>query len=116
MTKASISLQDLRRRIYLKAKADQEWRFWGLYVHVCKPETLREAYTMARRNGGAAGIDGMTFDAIEEVSVCTKIEGAILTLFEGVEGRPPGRAGEVSHGRQRVKPLRGSSASLRPFG
>ena len=50
------------------------------------------------------------------VSVCTIIEGAILTLFERVEGRPLGRAGEVSHGRQRVKPLRGSSASLRPFG
>ena len=50
------------------------------------------------------------------LSVCTIIEGAILTLFEGVEGRPPGRAGEVWHGRQRVKPLRGSSASLRPFG
>ena len=75
MTKASISLQDLRRRIYLKAKADQEWRFWGLYVHVCKPETLREAYTMARRNGGAAGIDGMTFDAIEEAGPEGFLEG-----------------------------------------
>ena len=60
---------DLRRRIYLKAKADQKWRFWGLYVHVCKPETLREAYEMARRNGGAAGIDGVTFAAIEEAGL-----------------------------------------------
>ena len=49
MIKTSINLQELRRRIYLKAKADQEWRFWGLYVHVCKKETLREAYEMARR-------------------------------------------------------------------
>ena len=75
MIKASISLQDLRRRIYLKAKADQEWRFWGLYVHVCKPETLREAYAMARRNGGAAGIDGVTFDAIEEAGLAGFLEG-----------------------------------------
>jgi hypothetical protein len=30
MTKASISLQDLRRRLYVKAKADTLWRFWGL--------------------------------------------------------------------------------------
>ena len=66
MTKTSISLQDLRRRIYLKAKADQNWRFWGLYVHVCKTETLNEAYETARRNGGAAGIDGVTFEAIEK--------------------------------------------------
>ena len=69
MTKPSIGLQDLRRRIYLKAKADQKGRFWGLYVHVCKPETLREAYEMARRNGGAAGIDGVTFAAIEETGL-----------------------------------------------
>src|SRR5215813_1921451 len=44
MTKASIELQDLRRRIYVKAKAEPSWRFWGLYVHVCKTETLRAAY------------------------------------------------------------------------
>ena len=75
MTKTSIGLQDLRRRIYLKAKADQEWRFWGLYVHVCKPETLREAYEMARRNGGAAGIDGVTFADIEEAGLEAFLDG-----------------------------------------
>jgi hypothetical protein len=30
MTKASIDLQDLRRRIYVKAKAETSWKFWGL--------------------------------------------------------------------------------------
>src|SRR5437016_421194 len=44
MTKAPISLQDLRRSLYVKAKAEPTWRFWGLYVHICKMETLREAY------------------------------------------------------------------------
>src|ERR1700738_5194183 len=66
MTKAPISLQDLRRSLYVKAKAEPSWRFWGLYVHVCKMETLWEAYQMARRNGGAPGINGVTFDTIEE--------------------------------------------------
>ena len=66
MTKAPISLQDLRRSLYVKAKAEPSWRFWGLYVHVCKMETLREAYQMARSNRGAPGIDGVTFEAIEE--------------------------------------------------
>ena len=66
MTKAPISLQDLRRSLYVKAKAEPPWRFWGLYVHVCKMETLREAYQMARSNDGAPGIDGVTFEAIEE--------------------------------------------------
>jgi hypothetical protein len=66
MTKAPISLQDLRRSIYVKAKAEPSWRFWGIYVHVCKMETLWEAYRMARSNNGAPGIDGVTFEAIEE--------------------------------------------------
>src|SRR5215469_7008766 len=46
MIKAPISLQDLRRRIYRKAKTEPAWRFWGLYVHVCKLEVLREAYRL----------------------------------------------------------------------
>jgi RNA-directed DNA polymerase len=66
MTKTPSSLQDLRRNIYVKAKAEPAWRFWGLYVHVCKMETLREAYQMAKKNNGAPGIDGVTFVAIEE--------------------------------------------------
>src|SRR6201993_4144412 len=66
MRTAPISLQDLRRSLYVKAKAEPPWRFWGLYVHVCKAETLREAYQMARSNDGAPGIDGVTFEAIEE--------------------------------------------------
>jgi RNA-directed DNA polymerase len=65
MTKASISLQDLRRGIYVKAKAEPSWRFWGLYVHVCKMETLQAAYSMAKKNNGAPGIDGVTFEDIE---------------------------------------------------
>src|SRR6516165_1117630 len=69
MIKASVNLQDLRRRIYLKAKAEKSWRFWGLYVHVCKMETLREAYSLAKQNDGAPGVDGVTFEAIETQGV-----------------------------------------------
>src|SRR5450755_1972787 len=65
MTKAPISLQELRRRLYVKAKAESTWRFWGLYVHVCKRETLQEAYRQAKANDGAPGVDGVTFAAVE---------------------------------------------------
>ena len=69
MIKASIDLQDLRRRLYVKAKAETSWRFWGLYVHVCKLETLRAAYVLAQKNDGAPGVDGVTFEAIETLGV-----------------------------------------------
>jgi RNA-directed DNA polymerase len=62
---ASSSLQDLRRRLYIAAKAEKAKRFWGLYVHVAKLETLRAGYDLAKRNNGAPGIDGVTCEAIE---------------------------------------------------
>jgi len=74
MIKASVSLQDLRRRIYVKAKAEPSWRFWGLYVHVCKKETLQMAYEMARKNNGAPGTDGVTFEDIEAQGVARFLE------------------------------------------
>src|SRR5262245_59214314 len=65
MTKTPITLQDLRRRLYVKAKAEPSWRFWGLYGHLCKRETLRTAYQLAKQKDGAPGTDGVTFEAIE---------------------------------------------------
>src|SRR5450755_4188339 len=82
MTTTPISLQDLRRSLYVKAKTEPTWRFWGLYVHVCKMETLQEAYRMAKSNDGAPGIDGVTFEAIEESgteSFLTQIRDELVT-------------------------------------
>ena len=83
MIKASISLQDLRRKIYLKAKSEKTWRFWGLYVHVCKTETLQEAYRLSKENNGAPGIDGVTFEAIEEEGLEAFLEQIRSELVSG---------------------------------
>jgi hypothetical protein len=69
MTNTPISMQDPRRNIYVKAKAEPSWGFWGLYVRVCKIETLREPYALARKNIGAPGVDGVTFEVIEAQGV-----------------------------------------------
>ena len=82
MIKAPVDLQDLRRRIYVKAKAEPLWRFWGLYVHVCKTETLREAYRLAKKNNGAPGIDGVTFEAVEAQGVDGFVEQLRRELSE----------------------------------
>jgi RNA-directed DNA polymerase len=65
MRKTSIGLQELRRKIYSKAKTEKRWRFWGLYCHISKKEVLKEAYRLAKANGGAPGIDGKSFEDIE---------------------------------------------------
>ena len=89
MTKAPISLQDLRRRLYAKAKAEASWRFWGLFVHVCKRETLLEAYRRAKANNGAPGPDGVTFEAIESAGVEAFLE-QIQGELEGGTYQPTG--------------------------
>jgi len=81
MTKAPIALQELRRRIYWKAKSEKAHRFWGIFVHVTRKETLKEAYRIAKRNGGAAGIDGQTFEAIETVG----LDGFLAAIRDDLE-------------------------------
>ena len=65
MIKTSINLQELRRKIYRKAKTENHWRFWGLYCHISKKEVLEESYRLAKANDGAPGIDGKRFEDIE---------------------------------------------------
>jgi len=83
MIKTSITLQELRKKIYIKAKADKAHRFWGLYVHVCKQSTLSEAYRMAKMNNGAPGIDGMTFEAIEAAGAESFLQNIQEELIKG---------------------------------
>jgi RNA-directed DNA polymerase len=102
---ASGDLQDLRRRIYVKAKAETSWRFWGLYVHVCKMETLRVAYALAKKNDGAPGIDGVTFDDIEKQGV----EAFLEQICDELTGRSyvplPARRQEIPKDGGKVRVL-----------
>ena len=82
MIKAPIRLQDLRRRLYVKAKTELSWRFWGLYAHVYKRETLREAYRLAMANDGAPGIDGVTFESVEANGLAGFLEQLRQELVE----------------------------------
>ena len=105
MTKAPISLQDLRRSLYVKAKAEPTWRFWGLYVHICKMETLREAYQMAKSNNGAPGIDGVTFAAIEESGPETFLKQIRDELVANTYRPMPARKKEIPKDGGKVRVL-----------
>jgi len=105
MTTASISLQDLRRKIYVKAKADQSWRFWGLYVHVCRWETLTEAYKLAKQNKGAPGVDGVSFDDIEHEGVQQFLDEIQQELVDGTYRPLPNRRVEIPKGNGKMRML-----------
>ena len=105
MIKAPISLQDLRRRLYIKAKAEPAWRFWGLYVHVCKRETLREAYRLAKANEGAPGIDGVTFAAVEAGGTEQFLEQLREELVQRTYRPQPARKVEIPKGGGKMRQL-----------
>jgi len=105
VTTAPISLQDLRRRLYVKAKAEKDWRFWGLSVHVGKWETLHTAYALAKQANGAPGIDGVTFAAIEEAGVDRVLAELRDELVTGTYRPLRNRRVEIPKGGGKVRVL-----------
>jgi RNA-directed DNA polymerase len=105
MTKAPIKLQELRRRIYRKAKSEKTHRFWGLFVHVAKTETLEEAYRIAKRNGGAPGIDGQSFRDIESVGRVEFLAAVREDLVAGRYKPMSNRRVEIPKGNGKVRTL-----------
>lgn len=105
MTKAPISLQELRRRMYRKAKSDKTHRFWGLFVHITKIETLEEAYRIAKRNGGAPGIDGQTFQDIESGGLATFLAAVRDDLVTDRYKPGPNRRVEIPKGNGKFRTL-----------
>jgi RNA-directed DNA polymerase len=105
MTKAPVNLQDLRRRLYIKAKTEPTWRFWGLYVHVCKRETLHEAYRQANANDGAPGIDGVTFAAVEAEGVEDFLDQLRKELVERTYRPQRARKVEIPKGGGKMRQL-----------
>src|SRR5437588_3540430 len=63
------SVQKLQTALHDKAKESPDFRFYALYDKVYRKDVLAYAYQCCKANGGAAGVDGQTFEDIEAYGV-----------------------------------------------
>jgi RNA-directed DNA polymerase len=64
-----LSVQKLRTALHDKAKGSPKFRFYVLYDKVYREDVMAFAYECCKANRGAAGVDGQTFEDIEEYGV-----------------------------------------------
>jgi len=69
--------RELQRKLYLAAKRNRNRRFHALYDRIFRPDILSQAWEEVRRNGGSAGIDGVTIEDVEREG-----EGQFLRQIE----------------------------------
>ena len=68
-------LRTLRQKLSQKAKQQKRFRFYSLYGHVCRRDTLQAAWDTVRCNEGAPGVDGVS---IEQIAASPESEAAFL--------------------------------------
>jgi len=100
-------IRTLQRKLYAKAKQEPAYRFYVLYDKIIREDILSHAWRLVRANRGSPGVDGLSFEAIEN--------------SEGVETFLRELARDLQNKTYRAQPVRRvmipkADGSLRPLG
>ena len=101
-------LRDLRKKLGCKAKQQKRFRFYSLYAHICREDTLWAAWATVKRNNGAPGVDGVR---IEQIRATPEGEAAFVEAIRKALIERTYRAQAV----RRVYILK-ANGKLRPLG
>ena len=96
-------IRTLQRKLYLKAKAEPDYRFYLLYDKVHRSDILRHAYDLVRANGGAPGVDGVSCAAIEALGLESWLDGNRDRTANQDVSAPAGAPGDDPEARRRWK-------------
>jgi len=96
----------LQRKLYRKAKQQPDFRFYSLYDKIYRSDVLQRAYELVKQNKGSPGLDGMTFEKIEEVK---GKQDYLLALQEKLKGNTyqasPVKRVDIPKGNGDTRPL-----------
>ena len=59
------TIRTLQRKLYVKAKQQPAYRFYALYDKLYRADILSHAWRLVKANRGSPGIDGISFEVIE---------------------------------------------------
>lgn len=85
------TVRQLQRKLYGASKQKEDYRFYSLYDKLYREDMLQAAYAQCRANGGAPGVDGISFADIERQGR----EAFLQEIAEALRGH-----------RYRVSPIR----------
>jgi RNA-directed DNA polymerase len=75
-------IRSLQKKLYVKAKAEPDFRFYLLYDKICREDILEHAYRVSRANAGAPGVDGVSFVDIDLAGAQEWLSGIRKSLCE----------------------------------
>lgn len=75
-------VRELQIKLYRKAKSEPGFRFYQLYDKVYREDVLVRAWTLAKANQGAPGVDGESFEDIETAGVMKWLNGLRQELHD----------------------------------
>ena len=82
-------VRQLQGKLYVAAKQQKGRRFHALYDRIYRRDVLFEAWRRVKRNKGAAGVDGVTLEAVEQYGVVKLLEELHDQLHAGTYRAPP---------------------------
>ena len=99
------ALAVLRQKLSRKAKQEKRFRFYSLYGHISRTETLQAAWAQVRANNGKPGPDGVSIEQIEREGVEAFLAGIERSLKDRTYRADKVRRVYIQKANGKLRPL-----------